>query len=130
MTKEEEAKERLEKRIKDNEDYKTTQVWLTDDVSAVYTVLNMLKEKNKEIACLKQAGETTEETYKRELEKKDKEIDLILDKLNENYTDVFKNNEVKGIIEIYEKIKNTSNLSGIKLRKECIKQYFERKSKE
>ncbi len=64
-----------------------------------------------------------------EIEKKDKEIDLILDKLNENYTDVFKNNEVKGIIEIYEKIKNTSNLSGIKLRKECIKQYFERKVK-
>lgn len=48
MTKEqEEAIERLEKRIKDNEDYKTTQVWLTDDVSAVYTVLNMLKEKDE-----------------------------------------------------------------------------------
>ena len=27
---EKEAIERLEKRIKDNEDYKTTQVWLTD----------------------------------------------------------------------------------------------------
>ena len=50
MTKEqEEAIERLEKRIKDNEDYKTTQVWLTDDVSAVYTVLNMLKDYVKEI---------------------------------------------------------------------------------
>ena len=48
MTKEEEAIERLEKRIKDNEDYKTTQVWLTDDVSAVYTVLNMLKDLQRE----------------------------------------------------------------------------------
>lgn len=45
MTKEqEEAIERLEKRIKDNEDYKTTQVWLTDDVSAVYTALNIIKD--------------------------------------------------------------------------------------
>ena len=59
MTKEQKAIERLEKRIKDNKDYKTTQVWLTDDVSAVYTVLNMLKEKDKEI------------------EKKDKIIDLM-----------------------------------------------------
>ena len=78
MTKEQEAIERLEKRIKDNENYKMTQVWLTDDVSAIETVLNMLKEKDKEIESLKQAGEATEETYKRELEKKDKEIDLIL----------------------------------------------------
>lgn len=50
MKKEQEkAIERLKKRIKDNEDYKTTQVWLTDDVSAVYTVLSMLKGKDKEI---------------------------------------------------------------------------------
>lgn len=50
MTSEQEkAIKRLEKRIKDNEDYKTTQVWLTDDVSAVYTVLNMLKENSEEI---------------------------------------------------------------------------------
>lgn len=137
MTKEqEEAIERLEKRIKDNEDYKTTQVWLTDDVSAVYTVLNMLKEKDVEIEELKANNESTWKLNARlthrhlsdifKIKQKDKQIDLILDKLNENYTDVFKNNEVKGIIEIYEKIKNTSNLSGIKLRKECIKQYFER----
>lgn len=50
MTKEQEkAIKRLEKRIKDNEDYKTTQVWLTDDVVAVETVLNMLKEKDADI---------------------------------------------------------------------------------
>ena len=90
------------------------------------TVLNMLKENSAEIE--QKNTELAEKSA--EIEKKDKEIDLILDKLNENYTDVFKNNEVKGIIEIYEKIKNTSNLSGIKLRKECIKQYFERKAKD
>lgn len=60
-------------------------------------------------------------------QEKDKIIDLLLDKLNLNYAVVFKNNEIKEIIEIYEKIKNTSDLNGIKLRKECIKQYFERK---
>lgn len=92
---------------------------------AIETVLNMLKENSAEIE--QKNTELAEKSA--EIEKKDKQIDLILDKLNENYTDVFKNNEVKGIIEIYEKIKNTSNLSGIKLRKECIKQYFERKSK-
>ena len=76
------------------------------------TVLNMLKEKDKE------------------LEKKDKIIDLLINKLNLNYNIVFKSSEVKEIIEIYEKIKNISNLSGIELRKECIKQYFERKVEE
>ena len=91
---------------------------------AIETVLNMLKENSAEIE--QKNTELAEKSA--EIEKKDKEIDFILDKLNENYTDVFKNNEVKGIIEIYEKIKNTSNLSGIKLRKECIKKYFERKA--
>ena len=70
------------------------------------------------------------ETVLSMLKEKDNMIDLLIDKLNQNYTAVFKNNEVKEIIEIYEKIKNISNLSGIKLRKECIKQYFERKSEE
>lgn len=93
---------------------------------AIEIVLSMLKENSAEIE--QKNTELAEKSA--EIEKKDKEIDLILDKLNENYTDVFKNNEVKGIIEIYEKIKNTSNLSGIKLRKECIKQYFERKVEE
>lgn len=62
------------------------------------------------------------------LKEKDKMIDLLIDKLNQNYSNVFKRNEVKEIIEIYEKIKNISNLSGIELRKECIKQYFEQKA--
>lgn len=74
-----------------------------DFCKAIETVLNMLKEK-------------------------DKMIDLLIDKLNQNYSNVFKHNEVKEIIEIYEKIKNISNLSGIELRKECIKQYFEQKA--
>ena len=74
---------------------------------AVRTVLNMLKEKDAEI------------------EKKDKMIDLLIDKLNQGCK-VFEKGEIKEIIEIYEKIKNTSDLRGIELRKNCIKQYFER----
>ena len=46
-TEQEKAIKRLEKRIKDNEDYKIMQVWLTDDVVATQEVLSMLKEKDK-----------------------------------------------------------------------------------
>lgn len=169
MTKEQEAIERLEKRIKDNEDYKTTQVWLTDDVSAVYTVLSMLKEKDreiehqiekrnnqkaelailnekqkemnklintvssykgmlkkeqkdnkekeKEIDCLKKAGKATEEVYKRELEKKDKIIDLMAEQL--------------AGLTIWNNEKEEPTILG---DREDVKQYFkeiaERKSKE
>lgn len=75
----------------------------------IETVLNMLKEKDKEI------------------KKKDKIIDLLVNKLNQDCK-VFENGEIKEIVEIYEKIKSTSDLRGIELRKECIKQYFERKA--
>ncbi len=76
---------------------------------AIETVLNILKEKDKEI------------------KKKDKIIDLLVNKLNQGYK-VFENGEIKEIVEIYEKIKSTSDLRGIELIKECIKQYFERKA--
>lgn len=104
-------------------------------------VLNLLKKKDKEIHCLEQEKQDAweewnnleqssyeeEKRLKSEIEKKDKIIDLIINKLNQNYNKVFESSEVKEIIEIYEKIKNISNLSGIELRKECIKQYFESK---
>ena len=106
MTKEQEAIEYFEGKILEEGDNITITF---DFIENLDTVLNMLKEK-------------------------DKMIDLLIDKLNQNYSNVFKSNEVKEIIEIYEKIKNISNLSGIELRKECIKQYFkeiaERKSEE
>ena len=76
----------------------------------IETVLNMLKEKEKD----------------KEIKKKDKIIDLLVNKLNQDCK-VFENGEIKEIVEIYEKIKSTSDLRGIELRKECIKQYFERK---
>ena len=103
MLSEEEKKaiERLNKRIKDNEDYKTTQVWLTDDVSAVYTVLNMLKEKDKE------------------MEKKNRIIDLMAEFLGEKDMGYYKKEEggeFLGIMRRYSK--------------EDWKQYFERKVSE
>ena len=51
-TEQEKAIKRLEKRIKDNEDYKTTQVWLTDDVVATQTVLSLIKDQADRINYL------------------------------------------------------------------------------
>lgn len=45
---EEEAIKRLEKRIKDNEIYTLTQVWLTDDVVATNIVLKLITKLQKE----------------------------------------------------------------------------------
>lgn len=76
------------------------------DVRVIEIVLSLIKEKDKDI------------------DKKDKQIDLILDKINENYNKIFNSDEVKEIIEIYENIKDKNKLKGLDLRKECIKQYF------
>lgn len=109
MTKEEEAINSLEKLINIRKN-KAGQIKYDNCICSttdLETVLNMLKEKDAEI------------------EKKDKMIDLLIDKLNQGCK-VFEKGEIKEIIEIYEKIKNTSDLRGIELRKNCIKQYFER----
>lgn len=93
---------------------------------------NLAKELNNSIKAKEKANTDLEFLnlgWKIELEKKDKIIDLILDKLNQG-RNVFENSEIKEIIEIYEEIKSTSDLRGIELRKNCIKQYFERKAEE
>lgn len=92
---------------------------------------NLAKNLNDSIKAKEKANTDLEFLnlgWKIELEKKDKIIDLILDKLNQG-RNVFENSEIKEIIEIYEEIKSTSDLRGIELRKNCIKQYFERKYK-
>ena len=68
MLSEEEKKaiERLKERINDSEDYRTVQVWLTDDVVAVNTVLNLTTKLQKEN------------------EEKDKQIDLMAYTLQDN----------------------------------------------
>ena len=106
MLSEEERKaiERLQKRIKDNEDYKTTQVWLTDDVVAANTVLNYITKLQKEN------------------KEKDKQIDLMAEWI-EKHTKYYDEDgcycEVEK--EICEKDIECKN---------CIKQYYERKSEE
>ena len=135
MTKEEEkAIERLKKRIKDNENYKMTQVWLTDDVSAVYTVLNMLKKMK-----------TQEENYKnliadvsgiaKELGlEEDGTIDEIYAKIKEKDKQIEKKDKIIDLMA--ERIEWLCKSNGILLDKEHdenftqedIKQYFERKA--
>ena len=108
------------KNIEDIEHYK-------NEAEAIETVLNMLKEKDKYI---KDANDITTEMSKdikkliSEIEKKDKMIDLLLDKINENYNNAFNSNEVKEIVTIYENIQKNTKLTGFDLRKECIKQYY------
>ena len=148
MTKEQEAIEIMRHWI-DYEKQNKDKINKADELIDIQeTVLNMLKEKEAEIEKYKKlladnlarnlndsikAKEKADtdlddlnKGWQLELEKKDKIIDLILDKLNQG-RNVFENSEIKEIVEIYEKIKSTSNLRGIEVRKECIKQYFERK---
>ena len=113
MTKEQgKAIERLEKRIKDNEDYKTTQVWLTDDVSAVYTVLNMLKEKDKEI------------------DKRDNAVRKIINRLDNDINRIAKSKQ-ENTWDDYRRCRLKAYKTKTREIKEYIEeQYFERKSKE
>lgn len=93
---------------------------------------NLAKELNNSIKAKEKADtdlDDLDKGWKVELEKKDKMIDLLVNKLNQNCK-VFENSEIKEIIEIYEEIKSTSDLRGIELRKNCTKQHFERKAKD
>lgn len=114
---EKEAIERLEKRIKDNEDYKTTQVWLTDDIAAVDTVLNLitkLQKENKYIHKELDKQQTTINNYAKENEEKNKQIDLMAEYIDGDDTSLAN--------YLYRK-------NG-KCNKKMIKQYFERKVEE
>lgn len=113
MTKEQgKAIERLEKRIKDNEDYKTTQVWLTDDVSAVYTVLNMLKEKDREI-------EKKDNAVRKIIKRLDNDIERIAKSKAENNWDDYRRCRLKAYKTKTREIKEYIE-----------EQYFERKVEE
>lgn len=45
MNEEKEAIERIQKRIKDNEDYSTNQVWLTEDLRCARVILNLIQKQ-------------------------------------------------------------------------------------
>lgn len=114
MTDEQEkAIKRLEKRIKDNEDYKTTQVWLTDDVMATQTVLSLIKEQESEI-------EKYKALYKRalsDLVKADKQIALIIDEF-------YKKAKISTKCYLQKSVEKCLKYKNCK---DCIKQYFENK---
>lgn len=97
------------------------------DKEAIETVLNMLKEKDKEIANLKneineaweewnnleQSSYEEETRLKDEIKKKDKQIDLMAEYINE--------------IDVSEEICEGKTMCDENC-KECIKQYFESKA--
>ena len=128
---EKEAIERLEKRIKDNEDYKTTQVWLTDDIAAVDTVLNLItnlqkenEEKNGKIEkyldiiskkIIDVLKDELVQLKNKELDSKDKQIDLMVEYIDK--------------IDVSEDICEGKTMCDENC-KDCIKQYFERKVEE
>ena len=125
-----EAIDRLEKRIKDNEDYKTTQVWLTDDVVATQVVLSLIKEQQEEIEGLKNINKNQSKDIKKavdytfelnkERDKKDKQIDLMAEFIFQNI-DIEEDICNSAYVEC--KQETAQDITCVK----CIKQYFERK---
>ena len=106
-----EAVERLEKRIKDNEDYKITQVWLTDDVVAMQTVVSLIKEQQEEIEGLKDKEVLIKRYFNKcdLIKQKDKQIDLMAD---------FIGQDMRCIRPEIKCNKMTHDC------KDCVKQYF------
>ena len=134
MTKEQEAIERCKSIVRVNKDFLkgNKQTINQEEIDCIETVLTMLKEKDKEIEEYKRiiaAGIINAEKDKlvqeknKEIEKKDKQIDLmairILVKIIGDYPCTYKESCTKSD-EKYRDLKC----------KECIKQYFERKSEE
>lgn len=85
-------------------------------IKQITSILNLIQNQQKEIECLKQAGEATEMLYKMQLEKRDKIIDEMAPYV---YLDKYMREEMKK--DIYN---NVNNHKGFK---EWVKQYFERK---
>lgn len=82
--------------------------------NAIETVLSMLKEKDKEIERLRYIKKSFDYVVQKETEKKNRQIDLMAEEINE--TD-------RGYTDYCEmKIECDRNC------KDCIKRYYERKS--
>ena len=133
MIKEQEAMKYIEKRIKvcnenadicDDNNFDEEATYLREESYMLETLLSMLKEKDSEIERLEYIKKSFDYVVQKETENKDKQIDLMaemIDELSEFYTRYFgKNNEFCKEDCINKDIDC----------KDCIKQYFERKSKE
>lgn len=147
----ERAIERLKERITDNQE-KTLQIFLEQDIEAIETVLNLLEKKDKEIQFQKEINKTeqdrhkkTEKNLKGQLKKKNKQI--------EQYQNMLVTNDMLHVLECekkdeiidlmaYDIATNDSDFCQYidETRRckeyagenkltcdECIKQYYERK---
>ena len=147
MTKEQEAIERCKSIVRVNKDFLkgNKQTINQEEIDCIETVLTMLKEKDKEIDCLKKAGKATEDVYKRKIEKKDKRINDLEYALLDMVMQFADRPNIKGSNYAL----NTMGLSALELAfdvlgfddpypvkraeekyKNLTKQYFERKSEE
>ena len=120
MTKEQEAIERCKSIVRVNKDFLkgNKQTINQEEIDCIETVLNMLKEKDKEIKTLKRDFKIVDQECSR-LERKEAKQDKIIDLMAERIEWLCKSN---GILLDEEHDENFTQ--------EDIKQYFERKSKE
>lgn len=112
---EEEAIKRLEKRIKDNENYTLTQVWLTDDVVATNIVLKLITKLQKENEELKNREKRTIIFIDAQIRCFDRKIRNILSMKKERGLFGRERREIKYLVgkkDECEKIKNKINKLG------------------
>lgn len=120
----ERAIERLKERITDNQE-KTLQIFLEQDIEAIETVLNLLEKKNRTIQQLKDENRTLNRQAQQYFEqgiKKDKIIDLMAKEISENITNTCPFADYNYDLDCENKCNDNY--------KECWKQYFENKAKE
>ncbi len=122
MTKEQEAIERCKSIVRVNKDFLkgNKQTINQEEIDCIETVLNMLKEKDKEIERLEYIKKSFDYVAQKEIENKDKQINLMAEQI--------KISEPTMKIESFD-IKPKTKFSMRYLNKEEVKQYFERKVK-
>ena len=122
MTKEQEAIERCKSIVRVNKDFLkgNKQTINQEEIDCIETVLNMLKEKDKEIERLEYIKKSFDYVAQKEIENKDKQINLMAEQI--------KISEPTMKIESFD-IKPKTKFSMRYLNKEEVKQYFERKAK-
>lgn len=117
----ERAIERLKERITDNQE-KTLQIFLEQDIEAIETVLNLLEKKDKKIEDWKMEYNHWCQLAidrKKELENKDKIIDLMLEEISSSILNTCPLADYNIDLDCENKCRDDY--------KECWKQYFERK---
>lgn len=129
MTKEQEVIKYIETRIKicnenadicDDNDFDEEATYLREESYMLETALNMLKDlqrENKYMHSELDRQQTTINNYAKEIEKKDKQIDLMLDKI-----DMTKSSPCT--------MTNEYSIGRVYMSKEEKKQYFEKLAKE